>query len=268
MHIIEQISRKHSSTWPFLAISYGFSWLIWLPGVLSSQGIIGAIPWSPLFAIGACGPLVAAIWCLYRSDGWAGVRGWLREGFTAKLAWYWWIFVLLIPFLVPALALVVYHWLGGMLSPLPVFGQPWVVLPTILLMVTIGGGQEEYGWRGYLLPQLQARWQPWRADLILAIFHSLWHLPLFFIAMTMQSHYDFWVFLVFGLGFTLLINQLYRRTNGSFPVAVAFHGLVNAGLDTFPPIGPLVAEKTWPFLLVGLVYALLALAIRCPRRAP
>lgn len=176
------------------------------------------------------------------------------------------VIILLVPFLIPALVLGIYVRLDGPVAPLLLFSQPWIVLPTILLMVTIGGGQEEYGWRGYLLSQLERRWQPWQADLLMAAIHSLWHLPLFFITMTMQSRYSFWVFLAFGFGFTLLANLLYRRTKGSLLAVVAFHGLVNTGLDIFPLVGPAVAGAAWPFLLVGLLFALLALAIRLPRR--
>lgn len=261
MQTAERTSSK-ISIWHFLTVAYGFSWLAWLPGILSSRGIIDTVPWPPLFALGACGPLVAAIWCLRNTDGWNGVREWLQKRFGTSVTWNWWLLILLVPFLIPELALFIYQQLGGEVSPLPVFSQPWGMLFTILLMVTIGGGQEEFGWRGYLLGQLQKHWNPWQVDMIMTVIHSAWHLPLFFITMTIQSHYSFWIFLVFGAGFTLLINQIYRQTNGSLLTAVLFHGLVNAGLDTFPPIGPAVGEATWPFLLVGLLFALLALAIR------
>lgn len=266
MYTAERIAQKISSIWLFMVTAYGFTWLVWLPGFLSSQGIIGSVPWQPLFALGACGPFVAAVCCLYRTGGWKGVRDWLSNGFMLKVAWGWWAFVLLAPFLIPALVLGIYARLGGPVAPLPVFSQPWMVLPTILLMVTIGGGQEEYGWRGYLFSQLEKHRQPWQADLLMAAIHSVWHLPLFFIGMTLQSRYSFWVFLAFGFGFTLLANQIYRRTKGSLLAVVGFHGLVNTGLDIFPLVGPAVAGAAWPFLLVGLLFALLALAIRFTRR--
>lgn len=69
----------------FVGISYAFSWLVWLPVMLASVGIIPDVPWPPLFAIGICGPLVAAIWCLHREGGWDAVNHWLRAGFTRCL---------------------------------------------------------------------------------------------------------------------------------------------------------------------------------------
>jgi membrane protease YdiL (CAAX protease family) len=254
-------SSLHKSILLFIAIAYTFSWLVWMPGVLATRGLFGEVPWPPLFAIGTCGPMVAALWCSWRADGWAGVKAWLKIGFTRQFSWRWWAFIVLAPFLVPALVWIVYRLSGGAPYPLPVFENPLVVLPSILLMVTLGGGQEEYGWRGYLLSQLDSRWKPWQADLFLIGMHSLWHLPLFFISTTVQSTYPFWVFLVFGGGFTLLINRVYHATGSSLLAAILFHGLVNAGLDTFPPVGAAVGRADWPLLLAGLCYAALALTI-------
>jgi len=125
-------------------------------------------------------------------------------------------------------------------------------------MVTIGGG-EEFGWRGYLLDRIQSRWKLWQADLFIIIIHSLWHLPLFFISMAAQSQYSFWVFLAFGASFTMLSNTIYRQTGGSLLAAIVLHGVVNASLDVFPPVGPFVSGANWPMLVVALVYGLLAL---------
>jgi len=73
----------------FVVIAYAFTWLVWLPGVLATYGLIPEIPWPPFFAIGACGPLVAAVWCIQRAGGWSAVRCWLKTGFTRRFSWYW-----------------------------------------------------------------------------------------------------------------------------------------------------------------------------------
>lgn len=246
----------------FLGIAYAFTWIVWLPGVLASNAIIPAVPWPPLFALGACGPLVAAVWCLHREGGWSTVKDWLRQGFTRGVGVRWWLFMLLVPFIVPVLALTLYRFAGGRTGEFAILEQPWMLFPIILLMVTVGGGQEEYGWRGYLLPRLDARWKRWQADVFIIVAHTFWHLPLFFIAYTMQSQYPFWLFLAFGIGFTPLINQLYRNTGSSILAAILFHGLINAGLEIFSPVGTSVNNSTLPLLLVGVLYGLLALLLQ------
>jgi membrane protease YdiL (CAAX protease family) len=165
------------------------------------------------------------------------------------------------------MALLLYHLTGGQFDDLLILQKPWMIFPTILLMITIGGGQEEYGWRGYLLPKLDERWKPWQADLIMIPVHTLWHLPLFFIAYTMQYHYPFWLFLIFGIGLTPVLNRVYRHTGGSILAAIIFHGLVNAGLEVFPPVGPAVHNSPWPLLFIGLLYGLLAFAVSIERNS-
>jgi membrane protease YdiL (CAAX protease family) len=256
-----QGEKNSSSVFKFLAIAYIFTWVVWLPAILSTRGILPEIPWPPLFAIGTCGPLVAAIWCKYRQGGWAEVKNWLRQGFFRRFSLRWWLFILIVPFILPPLGLLLYRVTGGEIADLLVFQQPLIILPTILLMVTIGGGQEEFGWRGYLLHELSKRWRPWQVDLSLIPLHAFWHLPLFFIAYTMQYQYPFWLFLVFSIGFTPLINNVYRRTGGSILAAVLFHGLINSGLDLFPPVGPAVNNSPLPLLIIGLFYGLLAVVI-------
>lgn len=245
----------------FLVITYCFSWLVWMPGILSSKHIIGSIPWKPLFAIGTCGPMVAAIYCKSQSGGWRGVKEWLSVGFSKKIPAGIWLFMIVVPFLIPAMGLSFFQAFGYSIDPLPVFESPLLVLPSFILMVTIGGGQEEYGWRGFLLEQLDETRKPWQSDLIMIGFHSFWHLPLFFISFTAQYYYPFWIFLLFGAGFTLLINQIYRRTGKSLLAAILFHGLVNTGLEIFPPVGPFVHFSYGALIINALLFVLTALVL-------
>jgi membrane protease YdiL (CAAX protease family) len=261
--MMERIKKiQLNSIFVFLLISYGFSWLVWLPGILSTNHIIGSIPWNPLFAMGACGPMVAAFFCKHQETGWGGIKEWLNIGFKRKLPLAIWMLMLTIPFLVPALGLGFYLILGNVIDPLPIFHSPFLIFPTFFLMVTIGGGQEEYGWRGYLLDQLDEKRKTWQTDLIMVIFHSFWHLPLFFISYTAQYYYPFWVFLLFGTGFTLLSNSLYRKTDGSILAAILFHGFVNTGLEIFPPVGPFVHFSYGALIIIAILYCCIGMGFK------
>lgn len=245
----------------FLLLAYGFTWLVWLPGVLATRGIIAGIPWPPLFAIGACGPLVAAL-CLTRRDGGkGGIRAWLRSGFLTRIKLAWWLLILLVPFLIPPLALWLDRLAGGDHAPLLFLEQPGAILSAMLIMLTIGGAQEEYGWRGYLLPKLDQILKPWQSDILMIILHVCWHIPLFAIAYTVQYQYSFWLFLAFGAGLTPLIDRIYRATGSSILAALVFHGLINTGLEIFPPVGPAVSGSSLPLLLIAGMLGLLAAVI-------
>jgi membrane protease YdiL (CAAX protease family) len=91
-------------------------------------------------------------------------------------------------------------------------------LGTFLLVVTIGGGFEEPGWRGFALPRLQARHTPLKATLILGLVWGGWHLPLY------------------GLGavgpllFVFFYTWLYNRT-GSVLLCILLHASFTPALD-------------------------------------
>jgi membrane protease YdiL (CAAX protease family) len=50
----------------------------------------------------------------------------------------------------------------------------------MILMMFLGGGQEEIGWRGFALDRLLSRHNDFIASLILGTIWGLWHLPLWF----------------------------------------------------------------------------------------
>jgi len=65
------------------------------------------------------------------------------------------------------------------------WGQPILeVLPIYLLSFGLTalaqGGNEEPGWRGVMQPELQKHFSPLVAAIIVSLFWSLWHLPLYF----------------------------------------------------------------------------------------
>ena len=55
-------------------------------------------------------------------------------------------------------------------------------------MVFLGGGQEEIGWRGYILPFLENKFGRWLGSGILGLIWAFWHLPLWFIPGTNQTY--------------------------------------------------------------------------------
>ena len=52
----------------------------------------------------------------------------------------------------------------------------WVFLPYLLVMISLGGGQEELGWRGYILDPLEERLGPWLGSLVLGVIWAVWHI--------------------------------------------------------------------------------------------
>lgn len=254
-------NQNFKSIITFLMITYGFTWILWLPGVLSSYGIWPNLPWPPFFGIGTFGPLVAAVWILKKEGGWAKVKEWLKTGFQKKFGWQWWAFLVAAPFLITPLGLYFFTLTGGEIAEIPFFRAPWMLFPTFLLMVSMGGGNEEFGWRGFLLPRLLDQFNPLQADLVIIPLHAFWHIPLFFNTNTIQHTYPFWLFMAFGIGFTPLINRIFKNTSGSILAAILFHAFVNTSFDLFPPVGSWVNDSPIPLIIISGLFLLGAIVI-------
>jgi membrane protease YdiL (CAAX protease family) len=95
------------------------------------------------------------------------------------------------------------------------------------MLIQVGIG-EEVGWRGYALPKLQAGYSALVSSVILGVIWTLWHLPLFFNPATGYSITPFWVFLVFILPVSILITWVFNSTEGSVPIIMILHAMLNA----------------------------------------
>ena len=164
----------------FFVVTFAWSWLIWLPLVLAGAGIIplgthllSAVT-VPVTILGIFGPAAGAFYCLRASRGKGAVRQYLRGLLDLRFGWYAW--------LAPPLVLGGTAWLAWVLPEL--WGEPrlkmllpsvWVFLPYLLVMIFLGGGQEELGWRGYILDPLEERLGPWLGSLVLGVIWAVWH---------------------------------------------------------------------------------------------
>jgi membrane protease YdiL (CAAX protease family) len=227
--------------------------------------------WIPLFtalppgsrpdflaAPGAFGPgLAAATVVRLRGDS---VRAWLRSVLAVRTRVRWYLLAVAIPVVIGAgVALLVFARTGTVLSDrLP---QMALLLPLMLVFTTLlGGGQEEFGWRGFALPHLQERYDALTASVALGVVWAVWHLPLFALNVSGYAELSFAFYAPIVVGFSVLITWLYNGSAGTTLVAVLFHGAVN----TVPNLAVALVDGTpnayFMTSLVGVVWAL-ALAV-------
>jgi len=185
------VEKEGRFPYRFFVVTFAWSWLIWLPLVLAGAGIIPlgkdllsalTVPWV---ALGVFGPAAGALYSLRTLRGKGAVRQYLRGLLDLRFGWRAWI--------APPLVLGGTTWLAWVLPEL--WGEPrlemllpsvWAFLPYLLLMIFLGGGQEELGWRGYILDPLEERLGPWLGNLVLGVVWAVWHVPLFLIPGTSQ----------------------------------------------------------------------------------
>ena len=162
----------------FLAVTYGFTWTI--QGLLAASGMGASWTLSILVGFGGFGPPVGAAVVVWASGG--SLRSWVGQFFRWRIGGRWWAAALLVPLVVLALGSGLYVALGG---PVDIAALPF---PGIYLFVMVwGGGQEELGWRGFMVPVLQEQYSALVTSLLVGLAWAGWHLPLFLNASTTHA---------------------------------------------------------------------------------
>jgi membrane protease YdiL (CAAX protease family) len=232
----------------FFVIAFGWSWLLWLPSVIISvtdnQSLmywmydvdmslgLGLIAIGGIFS--TLGPLVAAFAVAGLTEGREGVRRLWRRFWDVRLPGVWLLVSFLLPFLLIALPRFIVVPLGYPLQ-LAWASQPAVLLGWLLNNFTRSGGiSEEFGWRGYALPRLQARWNALVSSIALGVIWAVWHLPLWFLAGSSQQGSSFLLFLLNLVLTSVLYTWLFNNAKGSILVAVVFHAMGNTVSQMFP----------------------------------
>lgn len=169
--------------------------------------------------------LVVAVYVL----GPPGLDDLLQRVATWRIGWGWGLMVLFGPLLlfggsVGVLALL------GVAVPSPGAVAWWAFFGRVLFHVFLGGGLgEELGWRGVMLPLLQARMSALKASLIIGVAWAFWHSPQFLIdPFSLDEVLEFIPFTVAALGLSVIFTWVYNSTRGSLFAVVVLHAAFNA----------------------------------------
>lgn len=206
--------------------------------------ILGAAPLAAINAgllpeaadqLGAFSASLAAIILAAIEGRKGGVRELLGRFFIWRVGIQWWAFVLLFGAVPAVAALYLFHLFGGPavvwdgLKPLSSF------VPLLIILTVLAGMGEEFGWRGFAMPRLQARYNALVSSLIIGLLWGMWHIPLFLIEGTIQSKWlaeAGWIailgYTVFCMSWSIQYTWVFNNTKGSVLLAALFHGSVNA----------------------------------------
>jgi len=251
----------------FFLTTFAFSWGIFA-GALAFD-----FAQSPIVILGVWGPTLSAIFVtamFYGKDGLK--RFFARMNVRQGLKWF---LPLLGFFLVIGLA---GRFIGSVATGIefePKFwGWAWVA-QVLIMQTLIPGLGEEFGWRGFALQRLQHIMTPFRATMVIAIFHLLWHAPTYWLGQGMHNVPMIWA-IFFLLPWTVLFTWAYNKSRGSIMVSVFFHATMGATLsyaaflpsERVVPVSPDLITMMWlpdglmgPYLGVAVLYWLLALYI-------
>jgi len=131
-------------------------------------------------------------------------------------------------------------------------GMVFIVLTFCNGFLTSGGINEETGWRGFVLPRLQARYPVIAAIAIVWFFWALWHIP-YDIGTHTPIQSIFFNRILLNFIWAVLFAWVYNRTGGSLLAPAIFHPAMN----TFGDILPRTDIATVLFVILALAVIIL-----------
>jgi len=244
----------------FFTLTFAWSWAFWLLSAvvrLKSQTLS-----SVLFIAGGFGPGLAAVAVVGYSEGIVGVRQWLTGCLQWRHRWWWLLLAFFFPATFMGLAVAAHVAMGGILPPSPAAGHILLAMVNFPLVFLVGGPLgEEFGWRSYALSRLQQR-IGWRtASLALGLVWAVWHMPLFFMVGTAQSHIPGWLFLFSTVASSVMFAWLFNRSSGSVWPCLVLHTSVNAWPAVIPFMVKQDGSNLRPFQIAVWILVVVAIVV-------
>lgn len=254
----------------FFLVTFMFSWVLWTPLVLGSLSII---PISekllsavrvPVIMLGAFGPLAGALCSLRNEQGKGSAKKFLKSFLDFRSGWKGYLLPILIFGGSTFVAWYFPELFGEERLPM-LLPSIWVFIPVLLFMIFLGGGQEEFGWRGYALPVLEKKLGIWYANIILGVIWALWHIPTWFITGTTQSHMNFGGFILLMTGYSFIFSWI-RKISGNRPFSGLYaHGLANAFIPLMPTFNMqdgMIQPRYWIWVTLTFIIGILITLFR------
>jgi membrane protease YdiL (CAAX protease family) len=259
--LLTRLLRRHPLV-AFFLLTLGLTWPFMIADALRSHGFLPAGAQVYLLLGQAYGPTWAALIVTGATTGKAGIRALLRRLLVWRMGIQWYavaIFGTAFLFYAP---IKLHELFGGTPPTWPPLSMG--LIPTVVLSFVVRGlvNGEEIGWRGFALPQLQARHSALSASLMVGAMWALFHLPLFFTRDNSFSATNPFMFLASMLAMSVLFTWVYNNTGGSLLLAYLLHASVN----TWSEIVPIGAASPWVGLGVNWLAAVIVVAVYGPAR--
>jgi uncharacterized protein len=242
MALIQPFKRNPLLT--YFVLVYVLAWAFWIPLALIH-------PYSSLLdSLGDCMPSLVGILLTALFCGASGLLELCRRLGRVRVPLRWYAVVLL---LLPAL------WLIAVGIP-NLLGLATITTHGLGFINYVGGAgfAEEFGWRGFALPRLQARHSAWTASLLLGVLWGLWHLPWWIalgLPLTAAGLVQFIIFYPLMLtAWAVLMTWVYNNTGGSLFLMILFHAFANISLNILTASGTFLGTNNG---IAFILYAVL-----------
>jgi len=222
----------------FLTLTFIISWIAW--GIIAILTHLDLAQFGDTtvmigFVIGGTSPAISAFVTKRKFDK-EQFHDFLKQHikFKVNIGWYFWL--ILMPYILTGIP-----WFLNFLSTgktEPIFNQPLYMVLAFLPMMIIGGGLEEIGWRGLLLPELLKKQSKFFASLIVGVIWVIWHFPLWFVKDSPQADLNLGLFAITVISMSYLFTILWETR--SIGMCILFHAFFNSYGTTMntPSINP------------------------------
>lgn len=209
----------------FISYIVGFIFAIFL-GMLEERLGLREKPFSSVVA--KYGPTLAGFITAYAIYGIDGLKKLLKRGVTLNRK-----------FVLTALALIgppIVVFISAYFSGLSKYGDAfsiswlWLFLQLVMFKLFLGGGfGEEFGWRGFMLPEMTKKYSYLYSTLVIGLVWALWHLPAFFLSNKGQED-PLLPFFIQVLAFSFMFTWFYMRSRESVLIVALLHASFNASM--------------------------------------
>lgn len=233
-----------------------YSLALLLGGLVSFLVVKNVLPTGLIF-LAAASASISGIITTAIFDGKDGVK----KLFGRLLIWRakarYWLFALFFLGIAVPLGALMNPFVGGDAMDLSKMHQSiLMIVPMFAMFMITAGLGEEIGWRGFLLPRLQARYSALKSSIIVGLMWGFWHTPLFLLSgldhpILAEFPYAGWVSqygFIIALFTFVLINQIpwsifytwiFNNSRGSLLLIAFMHASevwvaywqVNMGID-------------------------------------
>ncbi len=209
----------------FVILTFTITWLFWMLPVLARYGFIEEGPsW---WGLGSFGPSFVGIVLAWVLGGRRALTAPLRAALHWRVHPGWYLSALLLPLAVAAPALLLYLTEDSPLNWQALPGPGMVGLLFMQILLLGGPLNEELGWRGFALPQLQRSYNALYSSLAVGIVWGLWHLPLFWAQAPGYDILPFHWYLVNTVALSVIFTWVFNSTSGSVLLVILFHATFN-----------------------------------------
>jgi len=269
MNQFKEFLKRHSLVIG-IVLMFLFTWVI----DLANSGILPIqFPFAVYLFLG-WGFVFASVIMTWLTLGKEGVIALLKRYLQWRVEWRWYLIAVGLPTILKIAGVYLYATFTRIppdfsaVMAYKIFGESANLLLFILpfFLVDLISNGEEIGWRGYVLPRLQAKYNALTSTLILGVVWGFWHLPKFL------SHFNLVAFLWFMLHImasAIVLTWIYNSTKGSLLLVAICHATANT-VGVFLPVANTTSRENIgayiATVFLEIVAAVIVVAISGPAR--